>query len=542
VYASEEPATQYVLDTQTKQVLQTGPLVAASLWGSELWQAIPDQPGRLALTHLPSGPQTTTLEMDAPCVPSEIQAVTGRVYWRCPGEGPAGVYDRTTRESTPVPGGDSLLGDGYLVHRPDPSTLEIIDVGYGKGTRRIAAQLASSFIESGRGVTWTVDRFSGDIAYVDSAQRIHLVPAAGATSPLSVIDTVEPLSVDLRQASSPWRGTWRLSKPVASWSLIIRDSRTGAVARTFSGGPARGVVSIAWDGRKAGGSFVTDGTYNWTLVAKPADGRGADVVRSAAVQVSGGTAKWRDFSGDGRGDLLALTSGGTLAVRTGTGTGGLGTGVSATGWPSTSLLAPFGDLSGDKCNDLLVRNSSGALTRYDGSCGKAFSPSGPKLALGSGWNIYNVLTSPGDLTGDGRADLLARTPAGELYLYADSGAGNLKARVKIGTGWQIYNSVTGAGDLNADTFGDLLARDSAGVLWRYNGTGVGTFTARTQIGTGWQIYNSVTGVGDITGDGRADLVARDSAGVLWRYNGTGAGTFTARTQIGTGWQVYDRLL
>lgn len=127
VYDSEEPATQYVLDTQTKQVLRTGSLVAASLRGSELWQAIPDQPGRLALTYLPSGQQTTTVEMDAPCVPSEIQAVMGRIYWRCPGEGPAGVYDRTTRRSTPVPGGDSLLGDGYLVHRPDPSTLEIID-------------------------------------------------------------------------------------------------------------------------------------------------------------------------------------------------------------------------------------------------------------------------------------------------------------------------------------------------------------------------------------------------------------------------------
>jgi hypothetical protein len=46
--------------------------------------------------------------------------------------------------------------------------------------------------------------------------------------------------------------------------------------------------------------------------------------------------KWRDLSGDGRGDLLALTSGGTLAVRTGTGSGGLGTGVPATGWPSST--------------------------------------------------------------------------------------------------------------------------------------------------------------------------------------------------------------
>ncbi|MFI1394704.1 FG-GAP-like repeat-containing protein [Streptomyces sp. NPDC020681] len=251
--------------------------------------------------------------------------------------------------------------------------------------------------------------------------------------------------------------------------------------------------------------------------------------------------KWRDFSGDGRGDLLALTSGGTLAVRTGTGTGGLATGVSATGWPSSSLIVPLGDLSGDKCNDLLVRNSSGVLARHDGSCGKAFSPSGPKLVIGSGWNIYNTLTSPGDLTGDGRADLLARTPAGELYLYADDGVGKLKGRVKIGPGWQIFNTVVGVGDLNGDEVGDLLARDAAGVLWRYDGTGKGTLKARVKVGSGWQIYNSVTGVGDITGDGKADLVARDAAGVLWRYNGTGAGTFAARVRIGPGWQMYKSL-
>ncbi|MFF8610106.1 FG-GAP repeat domain-containing protein [Streptomyces sp. NPDC015346] len=251
--------------------------------------------------------------------------------------------------------------------------------------------------------------------------------------------------------------------------------------------------------------------------------------------------KWRDFSGDGKGDLITLTSAGALTVRTGTGTGSLGTGASATGWPASSLVVPVGDLSGDRCNDLLVRNSAGALTRHDGGCGKAFSPSGPRASLGGGWNIYNSLTSPGDLTGDGRADLLARTTAGELWLYADNGAGSLAPRVRIGTGWQTYGSLVGVGDLNGDTFGDVLARDSAGALWRYYGTGKGTLGARVKAGTGWQVYSTLTGVGDITADGKADLVARDTAGVLWRYDGTGAGAFGARVKLGGGWQMYKTL-
>ncbi|WP_369145488.1 FG-GAP repeat domain-containing protein [Streptomyces sp. R44] len=250
---------------------------------------------------------------------------------------------------------------------------------------------------------------------------------------------------------------------------------------------------------------------------------------------------WRDVSGDGKGDLVGLTSAGTLTVRTGTGTGGLGTGTSAAGWPATSTVVPFGDLSGDHCNDLLVKDAAGMLTRYDGGCGKAFAPGGPKRTLGGGWQIYDSLTAPGDLTGDGRTDLLARTPAGELWLYADNGAGAFKPRVRIGAGWQAYNTLVGVGDLNGDKNGDLLARDTAGVLWRYYGTGTGALGARVKIGAGWQAYNSLAAVGDFTGDGKADLVARDTAGVLWRYAGTGTGAFAGRVQIGGGWQMYKTL-
>ncbi|MFJ4336548.1 FG-GAP repeat domain-containing protein [Streptomyces sp. NPDC088915] len=251
--------------------------------------------------------------------------------------------------------------------------------------------------------------------------------------------------------------------------------------------------------------------------------------------------KWRDFSGDGKGDLLGLTPAGALTVRTGTGTGGLGTGASATGWPATSTVVPFGDLSGDRCNDLLVRDASGTLTRYDGGCGKAFAPDGAKTVIGGGWQAFNSLTAPGDLTGDGRTDLLARTPAGDLFLYPDNGAGKFGTRTLIGGGWQTYNTVVGAGDLNDDGIGDLLARDTTGVLWRYYGTGKGKLSARTQVGGGWQAYDSLVGVGDFTGDGKADLVARDKNGVLWRYAGTGAGLFAARAQVGGGWQMYKTL-
>lgn len=49
---------------------------------------------------------------------------------------------------------------------------------------------------------------------------------------------------------------------------------------------------------------------------------------------------------------------------------------------------------------------------------------------GTGWQIYNKVITPGDVTGDGRPDLLARTYGGELYLY--EGTGSLNSRSAAG--------------------------------------------------------------------------------------------------------------
>ncbi|MFJ8081912.1 FG-GAP repeat domain-containing protein [Streptomyces sp. NPDC096205] len=256
----------------------------------------------------------------------------------------------------------------------------------------------------------------------------------------------------------------------------------------------------------------------------------------------------RDQSGpsgppDGAGDLLTLTSGGTLSVQRATGTGTFSGRTSTSGWSVKTLAVPFGDLNGDACNDVLVRMPDGTLRGYVPSCGGVLRPTSPYKSLGGGWGAYNVLTSPGDLTGDGRADLIARRSAGgDVYLYAATSDGRLKPGVRIGTGWTSYTKIVGAGDLTDDGHGDLLARDTAGRLWRYDGTGTGRFRSRVLVFSNWGTgYNAVVGVGDITGDGRQDLVARDTAGNLYRQSGNGKGSFGARVRIETGWQAYTAL-
>jgi len=187
--------------------------------------------------------------------------------------------------------------------------------------------------------------------------------------------------------------------------------------------------------------------------------------------------------------------------------------------------------------------TDGSLRAYRPGCGKAVMPSTSYVSLGTGWNQHNVLTSPGDITGDGLADLIARNSStGAVYLYKGAAGGKLAARVKLYDNWKGYKKLVGVGDLNGDGHGDLLAQDASNELWRYHGTGTGRFTSRVKVYDNWgAAYNVVVGVGDITRDGKADLVSRDTSGNLWRSSGNGRGSFSGAVKIATGWQGYKAL-
>ncbi|MEU3605135.1 VCBS repeat-containing protein [Streptomyces sp. NPDC035033] len=197
--------------------------------------------------------------------------------------------------------------------------------------------------------------------------------------------------------------------------------------------------------------------------------------------------------------------------------------------------------------DIAARDASGVLWYYDRHTGD--TPYAPRVRVGTGWNVYDRLDGAGDLDRDGYVDLLARDKSGVLWLYKGTGRlvdGNrFKTRVKVGAGWGAYDRLAGGDDLTGDGRADLLARDRSGVLWLYKGTGSGTtpYAARVRVGAGWGGYDQLVVTGDLTDDGRADAVARDRSGVLWLYKGTGqaATPFATRSRVGSGWNTYDRL-
>ncbi|MGW5353230.1 N-acetylmuramoyl-L-alanine amidase [Streptomyces sp. NPDC004031] len=211
-----------------------------------------------------------------------------------------------------------------------------------------------------------------------------------------------------------------------------------------------------------------------------------------------------------------------------------------------TLTTSVGPVSTAGRHDVVARDAAGLLWQYQGS-GSAAAPFLTRYQVGSGWGAYDTLAVMSDLGADGTGDMVARDTAGTLWYYAGTGSpsGRFLGRAKVGTGWGTYTALVGAGDATADGTADLVARDPAGTLWLYRGTGSASapFAARTPIGPDWNIYDSLAAAGDLTGDGVADLVARDTSGTLWLYRGTGdaAAPYATRTEVGPGWQTYETL-
>ncbi|MGV9450398.1 trypsin-like serine protease [Streptomyces sp. NPDC003635] len=204
------------------------------------------------------------------------------------------------------------------------------------------------------------------------------------------------------------------------------------------------------------------------------------------------------------------------------------------------------DLNRDGFQDLLVRRSSDGDVYWKHWVPASGSWATSKVA--DNWATRTRIVTPGDLTGDYLPDLVSVDSAGKAWLYPGKGNGTFSSRVQIGTGtgWSQYDVLVGHGDFSGDGRADLIARTrSNGYVYLYKGTGSASapFSSRVKV-RAWSStsYNKVAAVGDVSGDGKADLLARTPGGTLYLYKGTGKATseiFATRISVGTTYQQYD---
>ncbi|MDB5432691.1 MAG: pilin protein MshA [Caulobacter sp.] len=232
-----------------------------------------------------------------------------------------------------------------------------------------------------------------------------------------------------------------------------------------------------------------------------------------------------DYSGDGKADILWRNNAGDLYVYksdAGAATSFTGQSISYVD-PVWAVVPQAGDFNGDGRADILFRNTNtGEVYVWNSQTGSAaVNFLGQSLgAIGADWSIKGV----GDFNGDGRADVLWRSDAGDVYVWLDSSTGapamTGQTISSVGNDWTIL----GLGDFNGDGRDDVLWRHTDGELYVWNsqtGSAAVNFLGQSlgAVGLDW----SVAAIGDYDGDGRADVLFRNADGrvYLWNSDDTG---------------------
>lgn len=186
-------------------------------------------------------------------------------------------------------------------------------------------------------------------------------------------------------------------------------------------------------------------------------------------------------------------------------------------------------------------DKAGVLWQYRGTA-QPTAPFDPRIRIGGGWQVYDLIAKVTPTTAAGRGDLVARDRSGVLWYYKGTAdpARPFARRVRVGGGWGQYTAITAGGTHFTNSHTVLVARDASGRLWSYAGTGnaSGPFAPRVLAGHGWNVYQPLTGLGN-------GVMGRDASGALWKYDGnrgTDSRPFAPRLRIGGGWQIYTTII
>jgi uncharacterized protein (TIGR03437 family) len=212
---------------------------------------------------------------------------------------------------------------------------------------------------------------------------------------------------------------------------------------TTSGVYGLWLADLNHDGKPDLVATITDGTLDVFI----ATGNG-NFLPPAVYSVSGGPIVSGDFNGDGNPDIAVATAPGDVSFLLGLGSGKLAAPI-VQPFPTGGFMA-VADFNGDGRSDLAVQGFfNKALGVFFGSAGKTF----PVQAISESRSAIGV--SAVDLDGDGLPDIVTTGPDG-ANVFMNAGAGMFVA--SAGFSATLLDSVTG--DLNGDGKPDLITLET----------------------------------------------------------------------------------
>jgi Ca2+-binding RTX toxin-like protein len=401
-------------------------------------------------------------------------------------------------------GSDGMAGglgdDAYLVDSAGDSVVE----SAGEGVDNVTVSTLAGYTLTANVENLT---YSGSAAFTGAGNASNNILTGGAGA-----DTLNGLAgADILVGAA---GADTLNGGVGDDTLT-----GGAGSDVLNGGAGHDVA--AYSAASTSATWTHNANGSWTVNAG-VDGTdtltGVEVLRFTDRDVLLSQPTRSDFNLDGKSDVLWRNDSGELYVwNSQSGQGaflGQTLGNPGLGWH----VQDTGDYNGDGKADILWRNNAGDLYVYKSDAGSAVSFTGQSISYVD--PVWAVVPQTGDFNGDGRADILFRnTTTGEVYVWssqAGSAAVNFLGQSlgAVPSNW----SIKGVGDFNADGRADVLWRSDAGdvYVWLDSPTGAPAMSGQTisSVGADWTIL----GLGDFNGDGREDILWRHTDGELYVWN------------------------
>lgn len=259
-----------------------------------------------------------------------------------------------------------------------------------------------------------------------------------------------------------------------------------------------------------------------------------------------------DFTGDGHSDLLAEGSNGDLYDYPGAGFENDGYGGFTgwvdlmSGWQGFSKLFRVTNWNGDGTESVFAETPGGVLDEYK-SDGHGDLLNQAPSPVGVGFNMFTDIMVVPNWNNDGHENLIGRTPGGELRLYESDGKGGWinGNGVAIGEGFQQFNVMLTPGTWMGDGHQALIGRTASGELRLYENDGNGGWVNGNgiAIGEGWGMFSKFFSVGDWDGDGLVDLIGITPSGVMDLYTSNGHGGWIngSGIQINSGWGSFPQV-
>jgi hypothetical protein len=332
------------------------------------------------------------------------------------------------------------------------------------------------------GVLWTT-RGLGDLTFAAPVRRSggwdarrHFVAGPDLTGDghpdLMATDVADGLTW-----IRPGTGSGGFGVPIGGWAAGWTGARIVAVTADATGDGFADAVVVDAEGRMS----VRPSRHGMWL--RPGSATEGDWAAYRWLRLVG------DWNGDGRGDLAGV-DGDVLWIFAGRGDGTFRARTGGwPGWSGTGQLAAVEDWNGDGRPDLISRPRDGSLWLHRGRGSEGTAAPVPLRAADPD---LNVVLPVGLWNADGHPDLVARGPDGVLTLLPGLGSRLLGAPVPLtDDGLAGYDRLLGAGDLTGDGRPDLLARARrSGTAYILPGSlsGVGT---SVRVAGGWGRYTMI---------------------------------------------------